>query len=450
MNSNLRVVKLTLYLVSIYIGSSLLLIFLNLPIGRFTNINLLSAIVKMPIKTKLAKDSNAIAPIKVAQVPQKSFELYLQKNQITSFSSDSNSVALQSFIQKIAEHKSGKKKRKIRVAYLGDSLIEGDLLTQTFRRLMQIEFGGSGVGFVPITSQVSKFRQSALATYSTNWEDNNFKTQGDKSKLYLSGHQFYGPGGWIKISDQVIKDTFSLIEKTLICGKSATPISLNVNKTPNIINATKTINRIVLQKDKKRAIEVEFGAQKFPIYGISFESETGIIIDNFSFRGITGIEYKSIDTSFLKQIQAENPYDLIVLQFGINVLYKPETINFNFYAKLFEPVLVKFKQSFPDAEILVIGSSDRAFRYGDEYSSAIGIDSLIKLQAAMAYKNNTCFYNQYATMGGKNSLVNWVEQDPPLAKKDYIHPTPRGAEILGRFLFNAVMKEYGKYKAKTH
>jgi lysophospholipase L1-like esterase len=195
---------------------------------------------------------------------------------------------------------------------------------------------------------------------------------------------------------------------------------------------------------------VQFGVQKFPIYGISFESETGIIVDNFSFRGISGIEYKSIDTSFLKQIQSENPYDLIVLQFGINVLYKPETTDFNFYAKLFEPVLNKFKKCFPGAEILVIGSTDRAFRYSDVYSTAIGIDSLIKLQASMAFKNDANFYNQYATMGGKNTLVNWVEQNPPLANKDYIHPNAKGAEILGKSLFNAVMKEYAKYIAKTH
>ena len=141
---------------------------------------------------------------------------------------------------------------------------------------------------------------------------------------------------------------------------------------------------------------------------------------------------------------------MIVLQFGINVLYKPETTDFNFYAKLFNPVLIKFKKCFPGAEILVIGSTDRAFKYSDVYSTAIGIDSLIKLQATMAFKNDASFYNQYATMGGKNTLVNWVEQNPPLANKDYIHPNAKGAEELGKYLFDAVMKEYRKYVKKSH
>ncbi|MCF8340303.1 MAG: hypothetical protein K9I82_04935 [Chitinophagaceae bacterium] len=450
MNANLRVVKLTLYLVIIYLAISVADSLFNFPFDVFSKINLISAIVKKPSISKVVINPIVVTPIEITSEPQKNFELYLQKNKITSFNADSNSIALSGFIQKITELKSGKKKRKIRVAYLGDSIIEGDLLTQTFRRLLQKEFGGSGVGFVPITSQVAKQRQSVFASYSTNWEDNNFKTNGDKSTLYLSGHQFTGPGGWVKLSDQVIKDSLALIEKTLICGKSQSPITLTINNRPEIINPAKPFNRIVLQKDNSHAIEVHFGEQNFPVYGISFESENGIIVDNFSFRGISGIEYKNIDTFFLKQIQAENPYDLIVLQFGINVFYKPETTNFNFYSKLFEPVLNKFKKCFTGAEILVIGSTDRAFRYTDVYSSAIGMDSLIKLQAAMAYNNKASFYNQYASMGGKNSLVKWVEQNPPMANKDYIHPNAKGAEELGKYLFDAVMKEYRKNVRKSH
>ena len=47
---------------------------------------------------------------------------------------------------------------KIRIAYLGDSMIEGDLITQTLRELLQKEYGGQGVGFLPIFSNVVVFR----------------------------------------------------------------------------------------------------------------------------------------------------------------------------------------------------------------------------------------------------------------------------------------------------
>lgn len=448
-NTNLRVVKLTVYCISIYIAISIVDVFFTLPFNVFSKINLISSIIKMPKNQFVIVKKEIIAPIEAIPQQKKNFKLYLQKGKITSFNSDTNATSLKNFIEKIAALKSGKKKRKIRIAYLGDSLIEGDLLTQTFRRLLQGEFGGAGVGFVPITSQVALFRQSVEATYSSHWQDSSFRTKGNKSTLYLSGHQFFGPNEWVKMIDHVIKDTSVMIEKTLLCGQSSNPLTLAINKTPTILHPNKRFNRIVLRKDKSKEIEVQFGNQNVPIYGISFESEAGIIVDNFSFRGISGIEYKHIDPNFLQLIQEENPYDLIILQFGINVIYKPEITDFSYYASSFEPVITTFKKSFPEADLLVMGCTDRAFRYNSVYSTAIGIDSLIKLQAAIAYKAEANFYNQYATMGGKNALVKWVEQNPPYANKDYIHPNYRGAEELGKLLFNAVMKEYKKLTTST-
>jgi hypothetical protein len=57
---------------------------------------------------------------------------------------------LAKFAEKLHQLKTTKK-GKIRIAYFGDSMIEGDLLTQTLRKLLQKEFGGYGVGFFPFT-----------------------------------------------------------------------------------------------------------------------------------------------------------------------------------------------------------------------------------------------------------------------------------------------------------
>jgi len=94
---------------------------------------------------------------------------------------------------------------------------------------------------------------------------------------------------------------------------------------------------------------------------------------------------------------------------------------------------------------LVISTADRAFSYNGEYKSAVGIDSLIKVQAAIAYQTGCSFYNQFATMGGKNSIVQWAAANPSLANKDYVHPNNRGADILGERFYAAIMKEYNKY-----
>lgn len=49
----------------------------------------------------------------------------------------------------------------------------------------------------------------------------------------------------------------------------------------------------------------------------------------------------------------------------------------------------------------------------------------------MAYETGSSFYNQFASMGGTNSIVDWAKRNPSLANKDYVHPNHRGAEVLG-------------------
>ena len=47
--------------------------------------------------------------------------------------------------------------RPVRVAFLGDSFIEGDILVADLRAALQQVFGGEGVGFVPVNSVAAKF-----------------------------------------------------------------------------------------------------------------------------------------------------------------------------------------------------------------------------------------------------------------------------------------------------
>ena len=62
-----------------------------------------------------------------------------------------------------------KTKKKVRIAWFGDSMVEGDLITCDLRYMLQKRFGGSGVGIVPITSITAGFRQTVQHTFSDNW-----------------------------------------------------------------------------------------------------------------------------------------------------------------------------------------------------------------------------------------------------------------------------------------
>lgn len=48
------------------------------------------------------------------------------------------------------------------------------------------------------------------------------------------------------------------------------------------------------------------------------------------------------------------------------------------------------------------------------------------------------YWDLYDVMGGEGSMVQWVEAEPALAVKDYIHFTPKGASWVGKRLAAAL------------
>jgi lysophospholipase L1-like esterase len=445
MNSNRRVLLFVVYSIGLFLLISLLGIYFRVDWLPFNRINLISDVVKADSTAVQNKTDTAstLSPLVVEQRPQEDFSLYNKGHFITNFNADTSSTSIQKFISKMHELKSGKK-RKVRIAYFGDSMIEGDLMTQTLRKLLQQAFGGNGVGFVPITSPVSKFRQTVFANTSDGWQDENFK-QSKSSPLFLSGHLFHTSGGSVQMTDNTIRDSAAVIQKSLLFGKTAGPVTIAVNSAPFTINGKNVMNRAVMINDINRGIRLAVTNDQLPVYGVSFESDSGVFVDNFSFRGITGIEFAKFDSSFLSAIAENNPYDLIIFQYGVNLLFRPNDKNFKWYAKALLPIIRKLHNSFTSSDIILVSTADRAFRYGAEYKSAIGIDSLIKAQALVAYETGSSFYNQYETMGGKNSIVDWANRKPSLANRDYVHPNHRGAEVLGTYFFEAIMQEYHKY-----
>jgi hypothetical protein len=99
-----------------------------------------------------------------------------------------NDSALHNFFASLNKTKVGN--HQTRIAYFGDSFIEGDLITQDFRSLLQNEFGGGGVGYVPITSIVAGFRQSVLHSFE-GWNTYSLvDAPPQKHCLFISGYTF--------------------------------------------------------------------------------------------------------------------------------------------------------------------------------------------------------------------------------------------------------------------
>ena len=389
-NRNWRVITLISISFFIYLIFSILSFAFDIKWEPFEKVNLITDVFDKNKKSELAKadqqknNSETKNPKNLVQ----DFELYKKPHFITNFYKGDSLNALSNFSEKLHQLQTTKK-GKIRIAYFGDSMIEGDLLTQTLRKLLQKEFGGYGVGFLPIHSKVAGFRQTATVK-SSGWETINFMDK-DAKNMYISGFSFSGLGNG-SFTDRTVTTPPSL-QKFLIYGQSNGG-SIDYDGTSIHLQGNDLVNAQLLSNNNATSFEFKSNSATTPFYGVSFESENGIILDNFSFRGITGVEFRKIDEDFLKAVQSANHYDLIVMQYGVNLLFRPNDTDYSYYTKNMTPVLEKFISAFPKTDILLVSSADRAFRYNGEYQTAKGLPNLLETQARLAYDHHLAFFNQ--------------------------------------------------------
>lgn len=387
--------------------------------------------------------------------------------------------------------------RNIRVAYFGDSLIEGDLITAPLRFSLQSEYGGKGVGFMPITSIVAGFRQTIKHTFSRNWESLSFMTlKHPDASLGISGYTFIPRAYYTSVQmvetaviDSILSPADSLFSPADSLEAEESPkteskevrtyvdydpwveyramdvpggaarfeqIRLFYSNAPfdasfscsydggepqsfrlSSGNGLKSIDISPLEPVKR--IKLTFPADKpVHLYGVSFDQETGVFVDNFPMRGFSGMYFQRIHSDILSGFQKALDYDLIVLQYGGNVSNAKVT-SYEYYKLQMIKTIEHIQAAMPKVPILIVGMHDRSIKIDGEYKTSPDVPLLIHAQSELAAETGAGFFNLFEAMGGYNSMQSFVNQNPPLAGKDYTHFTRLGADkiagILHDFLF---------------
>lgn len=354
----------------------------------------------------------------------------------------------------------------VRIAYFGDSQIEGDLITEPLRRRLQARHGGEGVGFVPVCAVSARFRASIRHEFSGDWKRFSVDRKPHPPLEVGINGEYFGvhpavtqlPDLWVTYRGSALRDEpLSTGSVRLFYGAPPAPESPfggAVTATSRLtITVDDSIRTCALTGDAPLNVEpVWSGACEtlsarwtespaHPLYGFSFEGGPGVYVDNLSNRGSTGAVLGQIDPDVLAGFQREQHYDLIVLQFGLN-LVRDEPGDFGWYQRAMEQTIRRFRAAMPDASILVVSIADKSNK--NEYGELVTdpcVPLIREVQRRAAESCNAAYFDLFAAMGGPGSLARWVERDPPWAKLDYTHINWRGAEriadLLDAFLLEA-------------
>jgi hypothetical protein len=347
------------------------------------------------------------------------------------------------------------KHKAVRVAFYGDSFVEGDVFCGSLRDTLQQLFGGEGVGYVPITSEVAGFRPTIRHKFE-HWRTYSLISKTDSStaaKLGPSGLCFLPQeGNWVeyKPARQRFLRDFNTV-KLYYKNTGHAVMDYTIDDTISLSKDLKTSSKLQEwshRGKKMNAIRFQFQQpDSLEMYGASFENGEGIYVDNFSIRGNSGIGLTRIPDETLAEFNKHRNYKLIVLQYGLNSVLE-DSLSYGWYVERMINVVNKLKRLFPKTSILLISVSDRSSNISGEFKTMKAIPAMRDAQRLIAERTGIAFWDLYEAMGGENSMVKLAEAKPPMAAKDYTHLNFRGGRKLSGLMVKSLLHEQKSYNEK--
>lgn len=345
---------------------------------------------------------------------------------------------LRDFMNKLAHVQ--EMRRPLRIGFMGDSFIEGDLLTADFREQMQSKYGGGGVGFVPITSQVAGFRQTVGHTFG-KWKQSSIVNNKADRFTISAFHFIPAEDSYVEYKGSSNKkhlDRFGRA-RLLFVSKGQSTIRATVNGEREFLYNTEPSDRLeemTIDEDIRSIRYSVSDVEGFTAYGVFLENPTGVCVDNFSVRGNPGTVMGRINPALSRQFGRLSPYDLIILQYGLNVV-SGQTTNYSTYRTQMESVVEQIRSCFPGVAVLVMSVGDRATRSDGVLVTMPGIRAMVKTQEQVAQDCGILFWNTYDAMQAAGGMGTFVKNG--WAAKDYTHLSARGGRKIATALFDALM-----------
>jgi len=346
--------------------------------------------------------------------------------------------------------------RQTHIAYFGDSFIEGDLLTGSLRYLLQREQGGNGVGYVPINCLTAGFR-TTVATSADGWDEHCLTDSVfDRKKQGVSGYYFIPQAGATasfscRTVSENTTDTCSEASFYLITDgdlKFTTIINRQI-KEQHKVSGSPDIQKIsVYGRIGHVRITVDNQGKNTRFFGVALDDEnTGAVVDNYSLRGVSGETLRSIPEKTLRDFDKLRSYDLIILQYGLNVATKTGS-KYDYYKKSMTEVINYLRENLPHTDFLLVSVGDRAAKIDGEMKTMPGVKNLLATQQAIAAECGIAFWNLMDVMALDGGMVEYVKSKPAKANLDYTHINFHGGELIAEHLFETIEYEKEKYIEK--
>lgn len=346
----------------------------------------------------------------------------------------------------------------VNILHIGGSHVQaGDLSGQmrsNFSRWGDATIGNRGLIF-PFKVLKSNGPWNYYVTYSGDWGKSRCVSQQPDAELGLSGAAAIAKDNKDSISFDFRGDRRWVFSKIKIIGESS-----SASVFPFIISESDTIY-YTEKEENPEAYIFNLGSEK-TTFQIAFKgvSET----NTFTLRGILplserdGITYSESGvngaavpswlrcTKFTQDLSLLPP-DLVIFGIGINDANVPvDEFDPEVFKSDYRTLIRRIQSVNPDCSFLFITNNDcylnlpRKKRRGRKKTFNPNTAKVQQAFIDLAKEYNGCVFDVYAIMGGLGSSDKWLKEN--LMKKDHIHFTREGYQLVGDLMYNAIVDDY--------
>ena len=326
--------------------------------------------------------------------------------------------------------------RQARIAVIGDSYIEGDILTGDLRRDLRKVYGGAGVGYMYMQSEIPGFRRTIRQTCS-GWKQVDIRKGAKDAYRSLSGEYFVSTAK-SQTTFKAAKGEMGWSRTRLLCiapeGGSIT-ISTDGGTNTYTLSASSKVQCILSEGTTKKA-SISTTTPGIVVLGAYLDGSNGIAVDCMSLRGNSGVANRKTNIDLAAQMRQYVDYDLIIIEYGINALTSKQK-SYGGYSKLMVSLIHRLRACYPNADIMVMGIGDRGQKSGTQVKSIPTAQAMVDAQRDAARFGGALFWDTRAAMGGENAAIEWREAGE--INPDYIHLNAKGGSRLAILLYNAIV-----------
>lgn len=370
---------------------------------------------------------------------------------------DPNHTGLAGFYRALARTIDKQPGAITRVVHFGDSIVTSDYVSGTLRRKLQRQFGDSGHGFMLMANAWPAYFHNDVARFSSSgWLVSRIVGPLSPDGLYgLGGVSFRAPPGSRARFGTPKSGTFGRAVSRFVLayvkepggGKAKLRIDgADVKELDTQAPATEVAYEELKVADGEHELEVVTLSGSTRAFGVVMERDApGVVLDAIGIQGAR-VRFldKQDDAHWADTLRWRKP-DLLIYQFGANESGDGFAYPMDEYFRTMKDVLDQGKRARPEMGCLVVGAMDRAEKKGTSLSTMAVIPAIVAEQRKAAAASGCAFFDLYKAMGGAGSMAGWVGRG--LGQADLTHPTGVGSEVLGNWIYRALVQGYESHAA---